>query len=208
MASTHETIPRPSVTFLSPYAHLPADGRWEGRGTPPARLNAFCQPWQMSAGLSGRVVGASASRLGCRRGPRSGRPKVNVDKVEGVSRRHKRFKSRVRRSRQLSEREARWIPSNIRTSPTTTVGSDTLEYAYGSQRWATTTAAAQGWLRQPPLRRLADALAVGISRRLGHLLRPRAIVPLDLSSTSRSKRRHARCTVPDVAVLTPCDCCT
>jgi hypothetical protein len=40
---THGTIPRPPVRFLSLYAHLPADGRWEGRGTPPARLNAFCQ---------------------------------------------------------------------------------------------------------------------------------------------------------------------
>jgi len=160
MASTHETIPRPPVRFLSLYAHLPADGRWEGRGTPPARLNAFCQPWQMSAGRAG-WWGPQHPGWGASGGPRSGRPKVNVDKVEGVSRRHKRFKSRVRRSRQLSEREARWIPSNIRTSPTTTVGSDTLEYAYGSQRWATTTAAAQGWLRQP------DALAVGISRGLG-----------------------------------------
>jgi hypothetical protein len=35
-----ETIPRPPVRFLSRYAHLPADGRWEGRGTPPARLRA------------------------------------------------------------------------------------------------------------------------------------------------------------------------
>ncbi len=40
MVSTHETIPRPPVRFLSLYAHLPADGRWEGRGTPPARLKA------------------------------------------------------------------------------------------------------------------------------------------------------------------------
>jgi hypothetical protein len=38
--STHETIPRPPVRFLALYAHLPADGRWEGRGTPPARLKA------------------------------------------------------------------------------------------------------------------------------------------------------------------------
>jgi hypothetical protein len=32
MASIQETIPRPPVRFLSLYAHLPADGRWEGRG--------------------------------------------------------------------------------------------------------------------------------------------------------------------------------
>jgi hypothetical protein len=37
---THETIPRRPVSFLSLYAHLPTDGRWEGRGTPPARLKA------------------------------------------------------------------------------------------------------------------------------------------------------------------------
>jgi hypothetical protein len=40
MVSIQETIPRPPVRFLALYAHLPADGRWEGRGTPPARLKA------------------------------------------------------------------------------------------------------------------------------------------------------------------------
>ena len=39
MASIQETIPRPPVRCLSLYAHLPAGGRWERGGTPPAWLN-------------------------------------------------------------------------------------------------------------------------------------------------------------------------
>ncbi len=64
MVSTHETIPRPPVRFLSLYAHLPADGRWEGRGTPPARLKAT----PISLADASRVPGPGrASHLG--RGP-------------------------------------------------------------------------------------------------------------------------------------------
>src|SRR4029453_14481072 len=56
MVSTHETIPRPPVRFLALHAHLPADGRWEGRGTPPARLKAT----PISLADAGRVPGPGA----------------------------------------------------------------------------------------------------------------------------------------------------
>jgi hypothetical protein len=62
--STQETIPRPPVRLLSLYPHLPADGRWEGGETPPARLNAapvHRPARQMAAGFSGQGR-ASASR--------------------------------------------------------------------------------------------------------------------------------------------------
>jgi hypothetical protein len=38
--SIQETIPRPAVGSAWLHADLPADGRWKGGGTPPARLNA------------------------------------------------------------------------------------------------------------------------------------------------------------------------
>src|SRR4029453_16628436 len=74
MASIQETIPRPPVRFLSLYAHLPADGRWEGRGTPPARLKPLPSAWPMPAGFPGRGR-ASASRSGTR--PRPFDPSVS-----------------------------------------------------------------------------------------------------------------------------------
>jgi hypothetical protein len=53
MASIQETIPRPPVRFLSPYAHLPADGRWEGsRSVARPTLGRWCHSPPARSGMS------------------------------------------------------------------------------------------------------------------------------------------------------------
>jgi hypothetical protein len=64
--STEETIPRPTVGFVSLYTDLPADGREEGGGTPPARLNdtPICQPASPGKCPPGSRAGAGPQHPG------------------------------------------------------------------------------------------------------------------------------------------------
>jgi hypothetical protein len=65
-----------------PYTLTLPDGRWEGRGTPPARLKATPSAWQMPARFPGRGR-ASASRSGTP--PRPFDPSVSPSTVRTIS---------------------------------------------------------------------------------------------------------------------------
>jgi hypothetical protein len=78
---THETIPRPPVRFLALYAHLPADGRWEGPGTPPARLKAT----PISLADASRVPGPGQGlRISVGNPPRPFDPSVSPSTVRTI----------------------------------------------------------------------------------------------------------------------------